>query len=105
MAMVGNGRNPSKVHKTKQRRLYEIISKFLMYSAFHFRGHPSLLQGEYCTSVSLPGAAICHKIRDRPGNAFFPTDAFESAEEGVLDEPYSQLSPLSGVAVQARQST
>ena len=24
---------------------------------------------------------------------------------GVLDEPYSQLSPLSGVAVQARQST
>jgi hypothetical protein len=23
---------------------------------------------------------------------------------GVLDEPYSQLSPLSGVAVQARQS-
>ncbi len=26
-------------------------------------------------------------------------------EVGVLDEPYSQLSPLSGVAVQARQST
>jgi hypothetical protein len=25
--------------------------------------------------------------------------------EGVLDEPYSQLTPLSGVAVQARQST
>jgi hypothetical protein len=24
---------------------------------------------------------------------------------GVLDEPYSQLSPLSGVAVQACQST
>ncbi len=24
---------------------------------------------------------------------------------GVLDEPYSQLTPLSGVAVQARQST
>jgi hypothetical protein len=24
---------------------------------------------------------------------------------GVLDEPYSQLSPLSGVAVQARQAT
>ncbi len=24
---------------------------------------------------------------------------------GVLDEPYSQLTPLSGVAVQAREST
>jgi hypothetical protein len=28
-----------------------------------------------------------------------------SAVAGVLDEPYSQLIPLSGVAVQARQST
>jgi hypothetical protein len=28
-----------------------------------------------------------------------------NAVAGVLDEPYSQLSPLSGVAVEARQST
>ncbi len=28
-----------------------------------------------------------------------------SSVAGVLDEPYSQLSKLSGVAVQARQST
>jgi hypothetical protein len=31
--MIGNGRNRPKVHKNKQRRLYEIIFKFLMYSA------------------------------------------------------------------------
>ncbi len=30
--------------------------------------------------------------------------AKEAAVVGVLDEPYSQLAPLSGVAVQARQS-
>jgi hypothetical protein len=29
----------------------------------------------------------------------------ESSVAEVLDEPYSQLTPLSGVAVQARQST
>ncbi len=78
MTTVGNERK-SKVQKNKQRRLYEIISKFLMYSAYRFRGHPSLLQGEYCSSVSLPGTAVCHQIRDRSGNTFFLTDAFESA--------------------------
>jgi hypothetical protein len=30
---------------------------------------------------------------------------YNRLEAGVLDEPYSQLTPLSGVAVQARQST
>jgi hypothetical protein len=35
---------------------------------------------------------------------YFGTEFFLSVT-GVLDEPYSQLSPLSGVAIQARQST
>ncbi len=33
-----------------------------------------------------------------------PVSQQDQPVTGVLDEPYSQLSPLSGVAVQARQS-
>jgi hypothetical protein len=41
-------------------------------------------------------ASTCYTERRR---------AKKRAVAGVLDEPYSELSPLSGVAVQARQST
>jgi hypothetical protein len=35
----------------------------------------------------------------------FSTECATGPVAGVLGEPYSQLSPLSGVAVQARQPT
>jgi hypothetical protein len=60
-------------------------------------GRSQFLRGDrHCGSLDIYMYCICDPallkiLTDQPG-------------AGVLDEPYSQLSPLSGVAAQARQS-
>jgi hypothetical protein len=65
--------------------------------------------------MNLPRSYIASRIsllpipgreREREGKQEFCNEGFSGqAAAGLLDEPYNQLTPLSGVTVEARPST
>ncbi len=76
------------------RHLWKMSEKFDIYSKIFFRDVENFFR-HLCELV----------LRHQMLVSNYFVNSFYSAVAGVLDEPYSQLIPFSGVAVQARKST
>ncbi len=73
-----------------------------MVNLFNFRTQPNILDTLYPRPID--SLATNTYVGSAAGEAARNAARYPSSVARVLDEPYSQLTQLSGVAVQARQS-